>query len=219
MSDTDQVLHPFSPYRAINVDIHEFVRTRDALASAFLSLTGSLDRAVKAYLDHTQVVLNGDAPLSIGGLLRPFSALADHTQRVAQQALHQTPNSIVADPTCASGPAPPSGVTGTPEEKKRPKRAYKQRDPNAPKRPLTAYFRYLGANRPLIQREIAENPGAFGQASRPGDISRIATDRWNSLTRAEQEPYRQDYQVNTPRMKLPTRLLTSPVMTGSFEGV
>ena len=80
-------------------------------------------------------------------------------------------------------------------KKKRKKRAYKARDPNAPKRPLTAYFRFLGENRASIAKEIQDNPELFSASGKPGDISRVATDRWNALTKDEQDPYRAAYQA------------------------
>ena len=80
-------------------------------------------------------------------------------------------------------------------KKKRKKRAYKPRDPNAPKRPLTAYFRYLGEARPTIQAEINTNPELHKTTGKPGDISRIATDRWNALTAEQQQPYKEAYQA------------------------
>jgi hypothetical protein len=87
------------------------------------------------------------------------------------------------------------GMSVEPDGKgKRKKRAYKQRDPNAPKRPLTAYFRYLGENRAAIQEEIQKNPELFAAAGKPGDISKIATDRWNALSKEQQEPYRAAYR-------------------------
>lgn len=73
------------------------------------------------------------------------------------------------------------------------KRQYKPRDPNAPKRPLTAYFRYLQEMRPKIAAEVqARGPPADG--NKAGDISKIATERWNSLPAGEQAPYRAAYK-------------------------
>jgi hypothetical protein len=75
------------------------------------------------------------------------------------------------------------------------KAAYKTRDPNAPKRPLTAYFRYLGEMRPIIQQEMNQHPKNFEGAGKLIDISRIATERWNKLTQDEQQPYKDAYQA------------------------
>ncbi|KAK3082525.1 hypothetical protein LTR53_020284, partial [Teratosphaeriaceae sp. CCFEE 6253] len=53
---------------------------------------------------------------------------------------------------------------------KRKKRAYKKRDPDAPKRPLTAYFRYLGEMRPSIGKELADAAAAANETQKPGDL-------------------------------------------------
>ena len=149
---------------------------------------------MKAYLDHTQVVLTGDASLNVSHLIQPFNVLTNHAQ-MAQMALQQQNGGAAMDPMMLSTGTP--GATEEPAEgkKKRKKRAYKPRDPNAPKRPLTAYFRFLGEQRPGIAKEIADNPEVFSTAGKPGDISRVATDRWNALSKDQQEPYRAAYQA------------------------
>lgn len=142
-------------------------------------------------------MLNGDASLDVSHLLLPFNNFANHMQ-VAQQALH--PNNAVVAPPMLSNSAdlavPPAATEPeVPGKKKRSKRAYKPRDPNAPKRPLTAYFRYLGEQRPTIAREIQENPTAFNATGKPGDISRVATERWNQMQTPDREPYHAAYRV------------------------
>ena len=143
---------------------------------------------MKAYLDHTQVVLNGDAALNIGQLLHPFNVLSNHAQMAQAALMQQGGAASFTNGQTLKESAEPDG------KKKRKKRAYKPRDPNAPKRPLTAYFRYLGEMRPLIQAELQHNPELFADKGKPGDISRVATDRWNALSKEEQEPYRQAYR-------------------------
>ncbi|EGP87876.1 uncharacterized protein MYCGRDRAFT_31129, partial [Zymoseptoria tritici IPO323] len=83
------------------------------------------------------------------------------------------------------------------------KRQYKQRDMNAPKRPLTAYFRYLREQRPILTREMAENPDTEG--TKAGDISKLATERWKALTDAEREPYKQAYQKELLKYETDTK--------------
>ena len=135
-------------------------------------------------------MLNGDSSLNVSTLIQPFNVLTNHAQ-MAQLALQQQNGGMPVMMSNGGG----LGSEEPGEKKKRKKRAYKQRDPNAPKRPLTAYFRYLGENRAGIQQEIADNPDLFQTPGKPGDISRIATDRWNNLTKDQQEPYRQAYQA------------------------
>ena len=137
-------------------------------------------------------MLNGDASLNISHLLQPFNLLSQQAQ-MAQLALQQNGGMPGIIP---NGAGTLEVKSEEPEgKKKRKKRAYKPRDPNAPKRPLTAYFRYLGETRPAIQAEIANNPELFKTTGKPGDISRIATDRWNGLTEQEQKPYKEAYQA------------------------
>jgi hypothetical protein len=150
-----------------------------------MSLSSAIDRAVKAYADHTEVVLAGDGTLDVSSLLQPFNQISQFTQQFPPNFLGQygaAPNGTAA-PVASMGP---DGV------KPKQKRQYKQRDLNAPKRPLTAYFRYLREQRPIITKEMAENPAADG--SKAGDISKTATERWKALTDAEREPYKQAYQ-------------------------
>ncbi|KAK0302500.1 hypothetical protein LTR01_008694 [Friedmanniomyces endolithicus] len=168
--------------KMVSVDVGEFIRTRDGLLSAYMNLSSHIDSAVKAYVEHTNVVINGDGALNVSYLMQPFEQL-NQTAQIAQQAmLHTLQNGG-------------SAVAGAEEEGKgkgkRKKRAYKPRDPNAPKRPLTAYFRYLQEQRPLLATEMAEAHNGVPQ--KPGDLSKEATARWNLLTPEEQQPYRDAY--------------------------
>eukprot|EP00887_Chlorella_sp_A99_P002324 scaffold10.g2324.t1 len=56
-----------------------------------------------------------------------------------------------------------------------------KKDPNAPKRPQSAYFIFMNENREKIKKE---NPEAtFGQ------IGKIAGEQWKALSDKEKEPY------------------------------
>lgn len=167
--------------KKITIDVHEFVRTRDALTSAYVSLSSSIDRAVKAYIDHTNVVLAGDASLAtldVSMLQQPFHGIA--APQLAQLALaHQQQD----------GQAPATAAPVEADGKK--KRNYKPRDPNAPKRPLTAYFRYLQEQRGPLAQQMAKDSNGPGK---PGDISKAATERWKAMSEEDQAPYKEAYQ-------------------------
>lgn len=64
------------------------------------------------------------------------------------------------------------------DDGKKRKRKYnvKPKDPNAPKRPLTAYFLFLQDVRPEITAEMGDGP------HKPGDISQEATRRWKEMS-------------------------------------
>lgn len=149
-----------------------------------MSLSSAIDRAVKAYADHTDAVISGDHTLDVSGLLMPFNQITQFAQQFNPAFFPHFPNGNVQAPIAPMEGAP------TPGSKK--KRAYKQRDVNAPKRPLTAYFRFLKEQRPIISAEIADTPG--GEGGKAGDISKIATERWKALTDAQRSPYKQAYQ-------------------------
>lgn len=135
-------------------------------------------------------MLNGDASLNVGHLMQPFHSLTNHAY-MAQLALQQNGNmpQIPQQALEAGG----EELNGN-KTQKRARRAYKARDPNAPKRPLTAYFRYLGEQRAQIAQEFKDNPELAANGSKPGDISKIATERWNALSHEQQQPYRDAYQ-------------------------
>jgi hypothetical protein len=143
-----------------------------------MSLSSSVDRAVKAYIDHTNVILSGDASLAaldVSMLQQPFNELA--APQLAQLAL--------AYQQSESNGAPVAEVDG------KKKRNYKPRDPNAPKRPLTAYFRYLQEQRGPAAEEMAKSANGPGK---PGDISKAVTERWKAMSEAEHAPYKEAYQ-------------------------
>lgn len=148
-----------------------------------MSLSSSIDRAVKAYIDHTNVVLAGDpslASLDVSMLQQPFNDIA--APQLAQLALaHQQ----------SEGQAQQQSAPPAVDADGKKKRNYKPRDPNAPKRPLTAYFRYLQEQRgPLAQQMAKDNNGP----GKPGDISKAATERWKAMSEDEQAPYKEAYQ-------------------------
>ncbi|KAF2716932.1 hypothetical protein K431DRAFT_289006 [Polychaeton citri CBS 116435] len=175
----------------VTVDVDEFVRTRDALSTAYMSLSASIDKAVKAYIEHTNVVLAGGSSLDVSYLTQPFHSLSG-VASLAQNGLSGPPPSgglAIPPPT----PAPANNLDAIAAadvgiDGKR-KRNYKPRDPNAPKRPLTAYFRYLQQNRKNITDEFTGD-----EARAPGEISRIATERWHKMSDKEKQPYQDEYR-------------------------
>lgn len=138
------------------------------LMSSYIHLSSAMDNAVKAYIDHANAVLAGDTTLNFGKMIEPLETMkrSHGVVAAAGQALALT-NGGVAD-------------ADEDTKGKRKKRAYKARDPNMPKRPMTAYFRYLHENRAPITKEM-------GPGFKPGDISKEATARWGRLTEEEKE--------------------------------
>lgn len=83
-----------------------------------------------------------------------------------------------------------AGLTALTGEKKQ-KRKRAPKNPDAPKRPQTAFFLYLEANRDSVKSEL-------GDDSKPGDVAKLMRQRWVNLSETEKEvctndhPFRND---------------------------
>jgi hypothetical protein len=64
---------------------------------------------------------------------------------------------------------------------KKPRASKKAKDPNAPKKPLSAYMFFATENRPAIK---AENPSfTFGE------LAKAVSDKWNAMSDEDKKPY------------------------------
>nr|POE79874.1 hmg box-containing protein c28f2.11 [Quercus suber] len=136
-------------------------------------------RRVKAYIEHTDAVIVGEIPLDASYLSQPFLELSSATQQL-----------LVNDPQPA--------LDGE-DSKIKKKRSQKLRDPDAPKRPQTAYFLYMRDQRPLIAKELAEKNDGTKHA--PGDVAKLGTERWNSLDQKSQQKYKDEYHLERIQYK------------------
>ncbi|KNZ61353.1 high mobility group protein B1 [Puccinia sorghi] len=82
------------------------------------------------------------------------------------------------DPTASSKRAPKLDADGNPIKAKRVK---KDKDPNAPKRPLSAYMYFSQDWRERIKNE---NPDVSF-----GEIGRLLGHKWKALSEEEKKPY------------------------------
>lgn len=60
------------------------------------------------------------------------------------------------------------------------KKPKKIKDPNAPNRPVTAYFLYLAENKDAVRRKL-------GPDAKAGEVQKKGTEDWNALPEGEQE--------------------------------
>lgn len=73
-------------------------------------------------------------------------------------------------------------------------RTRKKKDPNAPKRALSAYMFFANAQRDIVR---AENPGiAFGQ------IGKLLGEKWKSMDAEKREPYENKAEADKKRYEL-----------------
>ncbi|THY48574.1 hypothetical protein D6C98_06686 [Aureobasidium pullulans] len=150
----------------ITIDKAEFVRTRDArqqLVTSWITLQNALKNATSAYIDHSNAVLGGNVDLD--------------PSQMDLGAFIQSGELVTV------GGGPPAA----PEKKQRKKA--EPRDPNQPKRPLTAYLLWLGENREKIHTEL-------GPEQKRGEISSEGTKRWHQLPEEVKQKYKDAYQAS-----------------------
>jgi len=80
------------------------------------------------------------------------------------------------------------------EEKPKKRKTKKAKDPNAPKRPTTAYFRWVGENRSRIKEEL-------GDGHKVTDVSKEAGRQWKLVSETEKEPFEMAFKEDQERYK------------------
>ncbi|CAD0105876.1 unnamed protein product [Aureobasidium uvarum] len=151
---------PEPDLQQVMVEKAEFTRTRDALVTSWVALANALKNATSAYIDHSNAWLGGTVDLD--------PAMMDLGAFLQAGAL------------VTIGGGPPAA----PEKKQRKKA--EPRDPNQPKRPLTAYLLWLGENREKIHSEL-------GPEQKRGEISSEGTKRWKLLPEEVKQKYKDAY--------------------------
>jgi len=67
-------------------------------------------------------------------------------------------------------------------------KSQKKKDPNAPKKPKTAYFLYSDEHREAAKQKVAGNKSA-------SEVSKILGAEWNSLSEDQKKPYNERYKA------------------------
>merc|ERR1712198_493918 len=78
---------------------------------------------------------------------------------------------------------PPKGKRGRPKKGEE-KKQRKKKDPNAPKRPMSAYFLFMNATRPTVRKE---NPDASS-----GEVAKILGKMWGEIEPADKAKFDKD---------------------------
>ena len=82
------------------------------------------------------------------------------------------------------------------------KKEKKDKDPNAPTRPLSTYFRFLAANRPRIK---AANP-----TMTTVDLARACALNWKHVDEDEKAGYQKDYDADKAAYTLAMSTYVAP---------
>merc|ERR1712037_511955 len=106
---------------------------------------------------------------------------------------------------------PPKGKRGRPKKGDE-KKQRKKKDPNAPKRPMSAYFLFMNATRPQVRKEnpdasigevakiMARCGGRLNQQTRPNMIRTLRRQRRSGKRRRRLMPRRENLLRRLPRV-------------------
>jgi hypothetical protein len=156
----------------LSIDVDSFVRTRDSVVTGLATLQDAIQTLSSAYIKHTNAVLGEhgaglDVDIALTKLgENPLLGGLGGLQRAASPAR--------------------SIAEGGSDKKERKKR---QHDPNAPKRPLTAYFLFMQTARPIIATDL-------GEGVPKGAISTEGTNRWSNMSADDKALWTNLYKEN-----------------------
>jgi hypothetical protein len=133
------------------------------------NISNALNELARSYAQHTNKWVGAESSLPSG------------VELVGMANLFSTSNANATAPLTGAinGAVEAAGDKKTKKEKK----PRKQKDPNAPKRPLTAYFLYTMSARPVVKQDFEDN----GQTPTAQEISNEILKRWNEMTNEEKD--------------------------------
>ncbi|KAF1914345.1 hypothetical protein BDU57DRAFT_519290 [Ampelomyces quisqualis] len=183
------------------VSIEQYTRTRDsvilALTNLQTGLTGvqnGLNDLLRAYMQHTHSIVAGE-DVDFERLQLPASIAATaNAVMEAATATHSVGQAITGSSQTVEG------ATADRIIKKR-KREKKIKDPNAPKKPLTAAFLYAQTARPIVRADLEASLGP-GQALEKNAVNLEVTKRWNELAEDEKERWKASYRSSLEDYKV-----------------
>ncbi|RMJ22651.1 HMG box protein [Aspergillus sp. HF37] len=151
----------------VSVNLDEFAKTRDSVLYSLTQLQAAVSDLSRAYIHHTNTVLNRDTTgIDLSNLTSGIASTLQEHGLLGLGALR---------PDTAGGD--------------KPKRKRAPPDPNAPKRALTPFFLFMQHNRPKIAEEL-------GAAAKPKEVADEGTKRWGTLPESQKEIWRKLYADN-----------------------
>jgi len=160
-----------NPDGAGSVSMSEFIRTRDSVVTGLTKLNGAIGTLISAYVNHTNTLLTSS------GQNEAVLDTKQLTEYLTSAGL--------------AGPIPNGETPGGKDKKKRPK---KEKDPNAPKRPLTAFFLFSTRARDHIKNDL-------GPDATPVQINDEILRRWNEMDAPQKDRWKGIYNQNYEEYK------------------
>ncbi|KAI9689911.1 MAG: high mobility group box 3 [Bathelium mastoideum] len=164
-------------------DSNQHAHLYNQVCSAFLAVKGSFEHLERVYGDYSRFI-------------------GENAQQLGLPSLYSW-NGLGSLGGYAHTNAPTTSVEPKPEEvrlgrRRKTLRPYKKKDPNAPKRPLTAYFLFLNQAREVIKSDLEDQ---FGGQISSKQITEEATRRFKELSKAERNEWTNIYKHNMESYK------------------
>ncbi|KAF2666785.1 hypothetical protein BT63DRAFT_318477 [Microthyrium microscopicum] len=157
--------------QTITINVDELLRTREQLVTGLSNISSAINEFSRSYIQHTNkwvgAEMTGLPPaLDISAMSNLFGT---NSSNPLTSTLHEST-----------------------DKKRKPTKQRKARDPNAPKRPLTAYFLYAKSARPVVKADF-ENQHLVPSANQ---ISEEILKRWKEMPDGERHNWKQVYEKN-----------------------
>ncbi|KAJ4292446.1 hypothetical protein N0V90_009108 [Kalmusia sp. IMI 367209] len=167
--------------RAQLLTLNQVIMSLSNLQKGLAHVQNGLNDMMNAYIKHTASVLAGEDG-AIESLQLPDNVL--EMAAAANFAVNNVASTVAAVPAAADADA------GKGKKRKREKRV---KDPNQPKRPLTAAFLYAQSARPIVRKDL-ENELEPGAKLEPNAINLEVNKRWNEMAEEEKETWKASYR-------------------------
>lgn len=154
------------------------------LQAGLSHVQSGLNELLRAYLEHTNSVIAGeDGVLDKLTLGKEIAATANATIEAASTTANGIAQAITA---AAADKDKPEAAVEKPGKGTKRKREKKEKDPNAPKKPLTAAFLYAQTARPIVRGDLEAALGP-DQKLEPNAVNLEVNKRWNEMSEEDKE--------------------------------
>lgn len=169
----------------------ELKNAKDALVASLFELSKAAQDTATATVNFYKASsgegLNGE---SLNNLASTLNNIANTTSAAVPEV--ENSSTPAGSAATAESSASEKGAAGNaqPEEKKKRKKV--EKDPNAPKKPLTIYFAYSFYTRDQIRQERAKQGLTPLSAA---ELNEIIKERWSSISAEEKAKWQKKYQT------------------------
>jgi hypothetical protein len=162
---------------ANNYSCNQVIMSLTSLQQGLTHVQTGLNDLLQKYMQHTSSILAGEDGELESLKLPPSVAATANAAMEAVTATGNLANGIGQSIMPAANQVETAAADGKTKKRKREK---KERDPNAPKKPLTAAFLYAQTARPIVRQDLeaALEPGGILEKNA---VNLEVNKRWNSL--------------------------------------